>query len=136
MPTDSFNGEFATVTEAFPMRPGVVTADFLEEGASIPCYSDGMTWNGWGKPMFDEENARKVVALFSESGLTFRESDKVVIYTQQDEEPCEIAPRSVQVGAQTMALYDLSNGWTWDRVQFDDEASDSVNDEPAEDAPR
>jgi hypothetical protein len=60
-----FDARFAEAVPDKVLRKGVVSAEFLPDDVKLPCYTDGMRWNGWSMPWFDAETTAKVVEIFN-----------------------------------------------------------------------
>jgi hypothetical protein len=63
MKTQTFLDTFTLVTESAKFEEVLITADWLDEGVSIPAYSDGSCWNGWAVPYFGEEGVQQLLSL-------------------------------------------------------------------------
>jgi hypothetical protein len=126
----ALDAEFDKVDELPPYRKGLVTADFLQPGTAIPCYANGLRWNGWGIPWFDEAGIKQVIASldiepdpanppalkWADGKLMVRDdfSDANVVEYYESE------PGEILVGDAKLRLWTV-DGWTWDGVMFPDE---------------
>lgn len=121
----AFELEYTEITLAPTLKRGTVTADFLPGNVSLPCYSNGLFWNGWGMPLFDEEATHRVVQLCNADPApnmiaTLKWADGVLQVYDWNEEayhPCAVAEYVVDDKA--VRLWQIGDGWTWDAVEFD-----------------
>jgi hypothetical protein len=121
----AFDLEYAETTPDPTLKRGTVTADFLPENVSLPCYSNGLFWNGWGMPLFDEETTHRVVQLCNtdtapDVSPTLKWADGVLQEYDGNEEtyhPCAVAEYVVDDKA--VRLWQIGDGWTWNAVEFD-----------------
>jgi hypothetical protein len=125
---EQFLKNFTLVEEIPELKKGTVTADFLGEGVSIDCYSNGLRWNGWGRPLFDRASAERAVSLLTHSDLRF-EGD-VIEYDNDQFEPLEphkgenlpffqFHPKNHIVNGVELQLWEIGDGWCWNCVKFE-----------------
>lgn len=128
----ALEAEFDKVDELPPYRKGLVTADFLQPGMHIPCYANGLRWNGWGLPWFDEAGIKQVIASLdiepdpeNPPALKWQDGKLMVRddYSDSGEtEYVESEPAETLVGDTALLLWNV-DGWCWDHVLFPDEES-------------
>lgn len=114
MPTAQFDSLFKSAP-AQVWRRGTVTAEFLGEGVSLPCWSDGSRWNGFGQPHFEREVVDHLTQLSADPGLPpiGWEGDKVA-----GDEDGAVAPFILPNG--TMVWGVGAGYWCWDAVEHED----------------
>lgn len=133
MTASEFSEMFTEVVPNLSMRKGTVTADFLPRGVAIPCYSNGMRWNGWGMPSFDRVGVDLVIPAL-ELGLPIEyhfEANTLVMQNPEydpnypeDLESYEnlkllrIDPFSADIDGEPILLWSVGQNWTWNSVEF------------------
>jgi len=110
------------VAQALVMRRGTVTAEFLAEDVVLPCVSDGGAWNGWGMPCFDKDTALKIVSLMPD--LSYNEATGIITLQFVGEEPEDYRPQTITCEGESVEVYEIGGGWTWDSVKFPDTDAD------------
>lgn len=98
------------------MRRGTVTAEFLDEDVMLPCFSDGSAWNGWGMPRFDKVTALKIVSLMPD--LSYNEATGIITLQFVGEEAEHYRPWTITCEGESIEVYEIGGGWTWDSVKF------------------
>jgi hypothetical protein len=114
--SSQFHKNFKLVEQAPVMRRGFVTAEFLPDGAALPCWSDGLRWNGSGMPYFERSAVEQLMTMQESVGPMHWEGDTVVALV--DDERAEFTPQAMPDG--TLAWGIGAGCWTWDRVAFID----------------
>lgn len=107
---------------------GIARANFLFDGAVIPCATAGATWNGWGCPYFTKEQAEKLATIINEmpgqcrfvggGSLKYDEArDAFISCTNDegDEEVFEVVTAALD--GNEIKVYAIGAfSWTWDPV--------------------
>lgn len=128
---EQLSTNYYPVTLDLSLKKGTVTADFLPDDAVLSCYSNGMLWNGWGKPLFDRQSAELAVSLLSLAGDLRWEGD-VIEFVNSHFEPLEpideenqavfmYTPHLHIIDGVEIQLWEIGDCWTWDSVKFDSE---------------
>jgi hypothetical protein len=124
-----FDARFKEAEPDKTFRKGKVSAEFLPDDMELPCYSNGMRWNGWGMPWFDEETTKRVVEVFNKAAgpdmpLSLTWVDGVLNeydWTEEKYYPVEVSDKIVD--GKAIRLWRIGDGWTWNRVTHDTEAA-------------
>jgi hypothetical protein len=58
-----FLKEFTQVSSLFDFKQVVVSGEWFPLGFVVDAYANGMSWNGWAKPLFTFESAMKILAV-------------------------------------------------------------------------
>ena len=132
---EKFKQFFKEVEPDFSLKKGTVSADFLKDDANVPCYSNVLTWNGWGMPGFDRTGVELVMKSFdfgSEIKYHF-EGDLLIMsnpdYNEdypEDHETMEnvktfkISPATHLINGVPTLLWYIGENWTWQPVEFDE----------------
>jgi hypothetical protein len=106
-------------------RRGQVDGDWMENGETLPCWSDGSLWNGWSMPFFPREAVDKLIAQSeAESIYPMRwEGDTVVMYDEQDDEAVRVTPITMPDG---LPAWPVGSGWwCWNSIQYEGENNDA-----------
>lgn len=136
---ENFAKIFKEVKPNLSQRKGIVTADFLRQDIKVPCYSNGLSWNGWGMPNFDRAGVDQVMLAF-EPGMELEyhfEGDVLCMQNPEYDanypenlETCEnlktlkIEPFTAIIDGTPTLLWRVGECWTWNSVKFSD--SDEV----------
>lgn len=114
---DQFERNFERVTPDLTYTAGTVTAEFLPEGVILPCYSNGMRWNGWGMPVFAFEAACRLMALNPE--ITYdAQRDCFTWKPHDDDEQDTFEAAMIDNDGRPVKVYAIGAGsWCWDAVQ-------------------
>lgn len=122
MPWEEFQSKFEPVTELAPYRLVQATADWLEDGVTIPAYWNGVRWNGWATPMFPLSSLPALVAAmpavleYDEAEGTLRCIDPEI--SQGDDNP--VMQLEIYVDGKPLPVFGF-DGWCWE-VAGDDDA--------------
>lgn len=123
----AFLQEFVQAESRLTLKKGTVTAEFLP-GMEFPCFTDGQLWNGFGMPRFEQSTANHLVELFTAattegnpSSLRWHEG-ALQEYDWSDlmYYPCPFSDEVVE--GVSLRMWSVGDGWTWDAVEFQDEA--------------
>lgn len=101
------------------MVRGTITADFLPDGVTLPCWSDGRAWNGWGMPYFERSTVERLRGLLRDVGGSPLEWDGDKIIARMGDDPDEIEiyePTTAPDGSQVWGIG--AGSWTWDSVNI------------------
>lgn len=117
MRTDKFRAAFEPAP-APTLQRGTVTADFLPEGVTLLCWSDGRNWNGWGMPYFDRVTVDRLRAATDLSPLEWNGETVVAHMGDDPEDREEFTPIIAPDGSQVWGVG--AGSWTWNRIEFDE----------------
>lgn len=121
---DIFDRMFEPAPEPQYLR-GTVTADWLAEGQTIPCVSNGDRWNGWAMPYFDRDTVNELIALMPGALRWKDEREYEVVATLVDvdvDEQEEWTPHTLTLanGEQLVEMWPIGAGsWCWDGFEPD-----------------
>lgn len=113
-----FQDHYTEVTAPAQLRRGAVDADFME--TPLPCWSDGMHWNGWGMPYFERAAVEQLMALDTGGSMHWH-GDTVVAIVSDEEERYE--PHVVE-GKLAWAVG--AGSWCWNSVDFTGETPQTL----------
>lgn len=130
-----FNEDFRPATEEElnynpPFRKGLFSIEPLDE--NIEGYTMGHLWNGWAMPVFDKENAAKVLKgvgakhCYDEAIDTFTFLLDLGAEDYGIESGCETSEGSIiHVDGVPVKVYSIGAGsWTWDEVTDPEQVGD------------
>lgn len=117
--------DFTEVKLDLALKKGKVSADFIPGFAEIACYSNGLLWNGFSQPFFDEVNTKRVVDLLT-TGLpagvapALKWVDGELLELKYPEEEYHVsASKEYLVDGEMVRLWGIGeDGWAWDPVEF------------------
>lgn len=138
---ETFHKEFEEIKNEPVLKKGKVTADFLPSNMTVECYSYGLSWNGWGLPLFTRAAVEAMVAAVN--GPTQEPTvelsmvgdivtspnenfDKSVPESEDNPLVDKFGPELYIVDGQQIELWSIGDGWTWDAVKFDDPFADET----------
>lgn len=108
------------VTAEEQKNPSVRRAQFGLDGVDgrFHGWTTGESWNGWAKPMFELQEARRVIAAMPELKGRFATSDDRFVTSGQDGEEESWNAESIQPdGGSTVKVYPVGAGcWCWDEI--------------------
>lgn len=81
-------------------------------------WTTGESWNGWAKPMFELQEARRVIAAMPELKGQYDASEDRLVTLGQDGEEEPWSAESIQPdGGTTVKVYHVGAGcWRWDEI--------------------
>jgi hypothetical protein len=114
---ETFAGLFTAVEIEPPFRKIAVSAEFINDGkVEIPCYSNGLRWNGWAMPYFDMISALEVVKLMPH--LTYDEANDMFVWKPNDgvaDDTEEYRGCAICVEGKVLTVYPIGSGsWCWE----------------------
>jgi hypothetical protein len=130
---EQLQADFEAVRNLPEFRAGTVTIDCLED-AVFPCYSDGMRWNGFGTPWFDEAGVAQVIAAINCASqdvptLSWR-NGALQIFDQFENAYFDCACEERVVDGRTIKMWRIGDGWVWDKVEFVHDVPEDPSDAP------
>lgn len=115
-------------------RRALVTAEFLLENSQevrLPCWSDGMAWNGWGMPAFPRDSVDKLIGLLDVDPhipkMRWAENGEDVVYEDGEEDaqgnpvPTVMPPVVMPDGTHAWPIG--AGSWCWDSVMFPEDCT-------------
>lgn len=68
-------------------RPSLARAAFwFDDGAKVRGWTDGSEWNGWGIPLFDEQQLPDAIRALSAVGFSVRKRDSTLFLRYEDDD--------------------------------------------------
>lgn len=103
-----------------PFYKASASADWIKE--EFPCYTTGATWNGWGTPFFELEDAKKIAETlnaFKDAGSQITYDSKKDIFllpdTSYPDEIETVEPVTIKINGNDIKTYPLgAYSWCWD----------------------
>ncbi|WP_454735405.1 hypothetical protein [Cupriavidus necator] len=120
MPWEEFQSKFEPVTEPAPYRLVQATADWFEEGVTVPAYWNGDRWNGWAMPMFPLPSLPRLAELMPDV-LEWDEKDGM-LYCIDEEMTADGSPivwQEIYIDDKPVPVV-MFDGWCWDIAGDDD----------------
>lgn len=109
--SEKFHAEFKPAPDAV-MRRGLVGAEFLQDGVTLPCWSNGANFDGCGLPFFDRATVDRLMSM--DLGPLRWDGNTVVAGEGDDQ---------LRTEAETMPdgslAWGVGAGWVWDPVTFE-----------------
>ncbi|ABO59901.1 hypothetical protein LA345_39795 (plasmid) [Burkholderia vietnamiensis] len=103
-----------TVAQPAPFARVNVTGDWLDDGVSLPAYSDGRRWNGWAMPYFTREEGTRLATLIGCMRFD-ADRDAFVARLEGDDEDYVFASVRIHVDAADIVAYPIGAGcWCWE----------------------
>lgn len=103
------------------MKPGSgyraanVSAEWLPEGTSLPCYHDTRHWNGWGMPQFTLDEGLQLMKLMPSLRYDHGSDAFIHMSNEPGEEPLVVEGRTIDVDGASLRVYPIGAGyWCWD----------------------
>lgn len=90
-------------------------------------YTQGMRWNGWAMPVFDQEGIDRIREVFGSDEMSYDEKRDVLILDlgEDVDDECrfeEYEGFDIYVNGEIKHVYAIGSGsWVWDEVTSDDD---------------
>ena len=132
---EEFNRLFKEFKPDLSLKKGTVSAQFLKGNVKVPCYSNRLTWNGWGMPRFDREGVDLVMKAFDfgpkikyhfEGDILTMDNPEYDEKYPEDHETKEnvktfkINPTTKLINGVPILLWYIGENWCWEAVVFDE----------------
>jgi hypothetical protein len=101
-------------TDTPSYEPVTVVAEWLDDGARLPAYSNGLLWNGWAMPYFKKDTAMRLMEMMP--GIRYDEGRDAFIARDEGIDEDDVYGKvSIRVGDKTMDTYAIGAGsWCWE----------------------
>jgi hypothetical protein len=98
---------------ASEVKPAFAIEGWSERDIKHPCYTDGVCWNGWAKPLMTAKQLDEFILLQDgENDVIFK--DPVVGYCLKIQHDNEVLKLDVVGEIDGEELYDASLDWCWE----------------------
>jgi hypothetical protein len=128
-----FNEDFRPATEEElnynpPFRKGRFSIEMMDEDKPFLCvdgYTMGFLWNGWAMPVFDKENAEKILKATDAKYRYDEATDTFSWIVLDGEEEDSTQGSIIHVDGVPVKVYSIGAGsWTWDEVTDPEQVGD------------
>lgn len=101
-------------TDTPPYEPVTIVAEWLDDDARLPAYSNGLLWNGWEMPYFEKDTALRLMGMMP--GIRYDEKRDAFIARDENADEDDIYGKvSILVGDKTVDTYAIGAGsWCWE----------------------
>jgi len=119
MARDKFDATFELAPLEREYYAATVTVEWMED-RSLPCYTNGDLWNGWGRPQFDRENMLIILGMMVSPGdppiVTFDPERDALVFADGEDEPYVCPPKAIVVDGKELLVYEF-DGWCWEQPE-------------------
>ena len=113
-------GDFRRVTADEQQRPLWRTSRFALDGVdgAFKGWTNAQLWNGWGKPHFEPEEARKLIAAINDPKVRYDSAKDVFITTNGEAEDEVWSAQLITVlGPSQVKVFPIGAGsWCWEEA--------------------
>jgi hypothetical protein len=122
MPRADFEKQYAPAEEP-SYAPVTITAEWLDDDARLPAYSNGLVWNGWAVPHFEKDAAMRLIEMMP--GMRYdAERDAFISRDEGYDEDDVYEKVTILVGDKSVDTYPIGAGsWCWETAQEEPEAA-------------
>jgi len=101
-------------TDTPSYEPVTIVAEWLDDDARLPAYSNGLVWNGWAMPHFEKDTAMRLMEMMP--GIRYdEERDAFIARDEGTDEDDVYGKVSIRVGDKTVDTYAIGAGsWCWE----------------------
>jgi hypothetical protein len=91
-----------------------IVAEWLNDDARLPAYSNGLLWNGWAMPYFEKDTAMRLMEMMP--GIRYDEERDVFIARDEGIDEDDVYGKvSIRVDDKTVDTYAIGAGsWCWE----------------------
>jgi len=116
-PSEAGRFESVDPAEQIPVfSDGVFSLDGIED--EFEGWSDGTLWNGWEKPCFSREVARRILEASGYRWSYDSSADEFCVVTSEGDEQQQFKGEAIQLGdgGSVTAYFVGAGDWVWDKI--------------------